>query len=253
VSHQAGAPTWRHIDWSRPWFAPYRTWGERAAPLLLQGQPVHEVLQALAPPGWPLQFVPMQALPAGMHYEAFVHQRCSVPTRDNAHDFFNGLVWLRFPALKRWLCERHVQRLNEGAEQAPGHGQIRGQARDAMTLLDENGALVPCGASLRQAWQQRDWAGMFIRHRSHWLHAPPVIVGHALLEKLLQPYKAITAHAWLVPQQQAVDAWLPSWPPGRDWLSLPVLGVPGWWADNECPGYYADAQVFRPLGSIIKA
>jgi len=29
-------------------------------------------------------------------------------------------------------------------------------------------------------------------------------------------------------------------------VPLPVLGVPGWWAGNEAPDFYADAQVFRP-------
>ena len=25
-----------------------------------------------------------------------------------------------------------------------------------------------------------------------------------------------------------------------------VLGIPGWWAANEDPAFYADAKVFRP-------
>jgi hypothetical protein len=26
---------------------------------------------------------------------------------------------------------------------------------------------------------------------------------------------------------------------------LPVLGIPGWWAANDSPDFYADAEVFR--------
>ena len=29
--------------------------------------------------------------------------------------------------------------------------------------------------------------------------------------------------------------------------ALPVLGVPGWWSENEVPGFYEDTEVFRPL------
>jgi hypothetical protein len=32
----------------------------------------------------------------------------------------------------------------------------------------------------------------------------------------------------------------------KDFLPLPVLGVPGWWPDNESPSFYEDADVFRP-------
>ena len=28
-------------------------------------------------------------------------------------------------------------------------------------------------------------------------------------------------------------------------LPLPVLGVPGWWPDNEMPAFYEDERVFR--------
>ena len=33
----------------------------------------------------------------------------------------------------------------------------------------------------------------------------------------------------------------------KPFTPLPVLGVPGWWPANEATGFYADAQVFRPL------
>ena len=32
----------------------------------------------------------------------------------------------------------------------------------------------------------------------------------------------------------------------KPFLPLPVLGVPGWWPANENPGFYDDADVFRP-------
>ncbi len=33
----------------------------------------------------------------------------------------------------------------------------------------------------------------------------------------------------------------------KPFVPLPVLGVPGWCADNTAASFYADAQVFRPL------
>jgi hypothetical protein len=31
----------------------------------------------------------------------------------------------------------------------------------------------------------------------------------------------------------------------KPFAHLPVLGVPGWWAANEDPAFYADSTVFR--------
>jgi len=33
---------------------------------------------------------------------------------------------------------------------------------------------------------------------------------------------------------------------GRGFFSLPVLGVPGWWAENERLDFYQNQQYFRP-------
>jgi hypothetical protein len=91
-----------------------------------------------------------------------------------------------------------------------------------------------------------------------WAQARLVLFGHALLEKLVTPYKSITAHVLAEPVPAALgddlaawDAWLA---PQLDahalarkpFTPLPVLGVPGWWPANEAPGFYADAGVFRP-------
>ena len=178
------------------------------------------------------RFVPSPAS-AGA-YEAHVQQRGEVPTRDNLHDFFNGLVWLHHPELKRRLNELHVQ----APPAPPGR---RGPLRDALTLLDENGALLDAPAPLLQALRQRAWRRLFVELRPLWRHARLTIVGHGLLEQLQQPRKPLTAHVlWpgtpLEPEALAAKPFCP----------LPVLGVPGWWPDNEQTGFYDDEQVFRP-------
>ena len=190
-----------------------------------------------------VRFVEQTALPNGEPYEAFIARTACVPTRDNLHDLFNGLIWLSHPQTKR--------RLNVlQAEQLALHGTYgaRGPLRDALTLFDENAAVLQAPAVLVDALRRRDWKTLFLEERAHWTSARLVVFGHALLEKLMQPRKAITAHVWLS-EDLTDDALASSLTPERlaakDFLPLPVLGVPGWWSANEEPGFYDDAEVFR--------
>ena len=85
-----------------------------------------------------------------------------------------------------------------------------------------------------------------------------MLFGHALLEKLVSPYKSVTGHVYRAPvplrlgdDLAAWDAWLAARLTAAElatkpFTPLPVLGVPGWWPANEDPAYYADAGVFRP-------
>ncbi len=195
----------------------------------------------------PLRFVPQSALPAGRPFEAFVHASASVPTRENLHDFFSGLVWLSQPALKR--------RLNEcqAAEIAlHGIGPRRGAVRDALTRFDESGALLDAPAALWEALRERDWRTLFVGRRAAWQQAQLMIVGHALLEQLATaPRKALTAFVWAAGGEPA-SAPAASWA-RRPFLPLPVLGVPGWWPANDDPDFYADTAVFRPPKALPDA
>jgi hypothetical protein len=121
---------------------------------------------------------------------------------------------------------------------------LRTAGHDALTVFDENGAWWDAPAVLRDALAARDWHALFIRHRDAWAQSQPVLFGHALLEKLEQPRKAITAHVWLVAD---VDSPADDMPPPM-LLPLPVLGVPGWWPANDSPGFYRDRTVFRVPG-----
>jgi hypothetical protein len=91
------------------------------------------------------------------------------------------------------------------------------------------------------------------------------VFGHAVLEKALAPYMGMTAHAIVLHvdrelldapparQREAVDALTAAHVADparlrspRELAPLPVLGVPGWWADNEREAFYDDAAYFRP-------
>jgi hypothetical protein len=195
----------------------------------------------------PLRFVPQSTLPAGMPFEAFAHASASVPTRENLHDFFSGLVWLSQPALKRRLNELQAAEIARH-----GVGPRRGAARDALTRFDESGALLHAPPSLWAALRARDWATLFVGRRADWQQARLQIVGHALLEQLATaPRKALTAFVWAAdgePATAPVSAWA-----GRPFLPLPVLGVPGWWPANADPGFYGDTAVFRPAKALTDA
>ena len=240
-----------------PWWQPYRAllaaW---PPPGLALDAPVAAGLNALAAAqgGAPVRFVGQQALPGGQAYEAFIRAHGQVPTRDNAHDLFNGLVWLRLPRAKRQL-----NALQAGEIQRAGVGARRGPVRDACTLFDENAALLHAPDALWQALAPRRWAELFGPLRPLWGQASLLVFGHAALEKLLSPYKSITAHVWRVAlpfdaagDLAALDAWLaadltPDKLARKPFVPLPLLGVPGWWPANQAPAFYDDAEVFRPL------
>ena len=199
-----------------------------------------------------VEFVNQSELPPEQPYEAFIFQQKKVPTRDGLHDFFNGLCWQRFPTSKHRLNQLQAQEI---AKQ--GIGGTRGAVRDALTLFDENAVLWQGPDELWQALQARDWFKLFVELREQWHHVHMVLFGHALLEKLVTPYKSITGHVYRVStdvpphDDGALDAWVAQ-DLQTDKLAtkpfepLPVLGVPDWWADNAAPAFYQDTQVFRP-------
>lgn len=236
---------------SHPAFAPYRALLDRLA------QPADlAALNALAAEsrlchanGRALRFVGDPLPRAAADYERMIHDTGCIPTRPgNLHDFFNALVWLRFPALKSALNQRHCERLAEDA----AHGQ-RGRVRDQLTLLDESGVLVASPRrDLLAMLQQKRWVALFWEARSAVERQMRfVVVGHGLLEKCVQPFAAMTGKCLLMPTEgretegldrlaaaQVLETPLLALPP------LPILGIPAWDA-NASRAYYENTAVFR--------
>jgi Protein of unknown function (DUF3025) len=110
-----------------------------------------------------------------------------------------------------------------------------------------------------EALRTRDWHRAFQTQRPLLEKHPPVLFGHALLEKLVSPYKSVVAHVF--PTQFAIDSVADDGLQTLDehlaaqlceaalqpkpFVPLPVLGVPLWWAANENADFYADRTVFR--------
>ena len=239
------------IDWSQPWLAPWREPGQRVMQAVAAGAALPDALnQALAAP---VRFVPQSSLPLGQAYEHYIFKSAQCPTREGLHDFFNALCWMRFPLVKQKINQLHAAEL---AAAAAGAAPLRrGPVRDALTVFDENAAFLMAPPLLWQALEARDWQRLFIDLRPLWKEAQLVLFGHALLEKLVDPRKPITAHVYQAQPAISSIAELDAWVAadlnagklaGKPFTPLPVLGVPGWWPENENVSFYDDSLVFRP-------
>ena len=255
------------IDWQQPWLMPLLP----IAQPILQAADWRQALNAAAGSlrnhrGLPIRFVPQSDLPPKISYEAYISDTGQVPTRDNLHDFFNAMIWLTYPKIKAQLNAlqaAEIAKVSSSPANAPAPGSDRGKTRDAATIFDENAALVITrNARLTEALRNHEWRHLFITGRAAFLHDCEVrLFGHALMEKLVSPYKAITGHAWIIEADDAIfampaqqkQAWIDLQvsrqlahglaPSG--FTPLPVVGVPGWWPKQDLM-FYDDAAVFRP-------
>jgi len=259
------------IDWQRPWLAPFRETGEaliRSGDWLQAANHIAHAHGLKTTSGCSLVFVPQHSLPADLAYEAHIHATGQVPTRDNLHDFFNTLVWLQFPQIKKTLNALHAANAMVASSTADVGSAVslgtRGRARDAATLFDENAAIFICSdAHLATDLRQHQWPSLLQRLPEEFFSKVSVVLfGHALMEKLVQPYKAITAHVWITmvepawfafgdrQRSEAIDhsvaTAISTGFSSRDFAHLPVLGVPGWWS-AQSDDFYDDPFVFRSL------
>lgn len=202
-------------------------------------------------------------------YETQILRTGAVPTRPgNPHDAFNALCWIAFPGFKRAANALHVAHLKRAQSAL---GMPRGPLRDALTLLDESGVIVLCADPLLAGLlRERQWKELFWERRTDVARALRFVVcGHALYEKLLRPYPAITARALIVPapvalfehglsaQRQFADdgaarrvrAGISS----QDAPPLPLAGIPGWDHGNGVPEFYDNRAVFRPPQAVTAA
>ena len=240
------------VNWRAPWF--------RHCASVVQPLPnwsmanVADTLNSCC--AAPVRFVAHSQLPDNQAYEQFIFDTQTVPTRDNLHDFFNGLCWLSFPQTKKKLNQLQAAQLA-----IDGVQQTRGPVRDALTLFDENAAFLLAPQPLWDALIAQDWQRLFIELRPMWQDAQLILFGHALLEKLVYPRKPIIAHVYRAQPAINTIAHLDAWVAAdlsaeklasKPFAPLPVLGVPGWWLENEKLSFYEDILVFRPKSKKIE-
>lgn len=230
------------------------------------------LLDAHQPPiivqrGLPLRFVAQGRgkLLFEEQYEPRCYLKGEVQTREhNWHDLLNALVWLAFPMTKAAINARHYQALTEGRNAA---GSQRGATRDMNTLFDESGVIVVCAdAELTALLRDFRWKELFWQRREQVREKMGFyLFGHGLYEKALLPYIGLTGQGLLLTVEPAFFTWplvrqlahLDGLVAGylnaaehchstRELTPVPLLGVPGWAADNDSAAYYDNSAYFRP-------
>lgn len=245
---------------AHPAFQPLRPWLERLP------DPLHasrDELNRLAREagivngrGQPLRFVAPAIAPAGYgDYELQAYETGGVATRaDCLHDLFNALAWLAFPRTKAMLNAMH-------AREIPRERGRRGRFRDLLTLVDEGGAIVACeDPLLLKLVHELRWRELFWNQRARLVRGMRVLVlGHAVLERALDPWPGITCKAIFVPDAGDADAMAASFLAGlhsdatpRVLPPLPVFGFPGWHPGTAEASFYDDARTFRPARVVME-
>jgi hypothetical protein len=186
-------------------------------------------------------------------YERHVAELRRVPTRRASwHDFFNMAVWAHFPKLRWALNSLHVD--DDVGPKDPRNG--RAPAQNVAATFDEAGMLVVSSSRgvleelralrfKRAFWQQR---AELLATTRFWL------VGHGMLESLLEPHAALAARSLLLhvpclPPASGADDFrfeldalaasrIQGWRAGRTVLDpVPLLAIPGY-SDNDSADFY---------------
>ena len=217
--------------------------------------------------GKPLRFVAQAA--GKLAFESQYEPRCylsgEVQTRENnLHDLFNALVWLVFPHSKAAINARHYRALMEA--ESPLESQ-RGRVRDMATLFDESGVIVASAdAELSGLLRDFQWQELFYTRRAEVGSTMGFyIFGHGLHEKSMRPYVGMTGQGLLLEVGRDFFSWPLARRMGyldervaeyinapsrclhtRELMPVPLLGIPGWCADNQHADYYENRAYFRP-------
>jgi hypothetical protein len=241
---------------AHPAFAPYRAWlGDGAQPPSLDALDALACARGGAVHGRPIAFRDV-ASHGALDYERRIAATGVIATRRGSwHDAFNALAWIAWPRAKAALNALHVRR---GAHATANR---RDRARDAATLLDESGLLVACAdPSFATLLRAHAWRELFAAPNAAAARAVVVAFGHGLLDRLREPYAALTGRALVLPAGADPDALHD--PAALDaaaaravadaafgpetLLPLPVAALPGWDAERRGPERFDDVQVFRP-------
>lgn len=255
---------------AHPAFAALAPWFEgRAEALTAAALDAHAAVSARVPrsdTGAPIRFLEQATTGSAAGYEAQIFATGTVPTRrGDSHDAFNALCWLAFPEFKRACNALHVRELARPASSPDA--VRRGSLRDMVTLLDESGVIVLCAdPALSDLLVRHEWKALFHGRRCDVARSMRFwVCGHALYQKLLDPYPAITGRALMVPvpgavltgqfaaQRQCADEaaarLLRSAGASAHTAPLPLAGIPGWYPGNDVADFYDDVSVFRPRNS----
>ena len=261
------SPMFRTLDGFRSWYrtfvSEWPTLDDYQSLLAQQESPV------MTRNGLPLRIVPQADKPGRFeqHYAPRIYLSGEIQTRtENWHDFFQLLTWIMFPRTKAMINETHIPLAQARIESGVELGR-RSALENMLSLFDEGGALIiSSDKKLLQMVRDFQWKPLFWQQRETLQEKLTCMVfGHAMYEKGLAPYIGMTANTILLhcgddffqlsnSQQLAwVDDALLAALSDRKQLSVPkdlspfpVLGMPGWDADNGNESYYDNRHYFRP-------
>jgi hypothetical protein len=138
--------------------------------------------------------------PVLRRYESSIIEDHEIPMRErNLHDYFNSLVWLRFPLAKYSLHERAYRSYREPPSAVTGN--LRNDLTDALTRFDEGGLAYfledgEDGACVRELFRNMDTAAKqkYTQARLGQFE----VFGHGLMEVWNQGGRNLTASALVV-------------------------------------------------------
>jgi len=200
--------------------------------------------------------------PEARYYEQIIFEDKTIPTRShNWHDFYNACIWRLFPQTKRQLNVLHMHDIAQYGVSP------RTPRRDRITHFDECGVVLAYSSGVvPELLMQHQWLEAFYEQRAAWGNTVRAFVfGHANYEMLMRPHIGLTGkwlgvevseafwQASLSEQYQLLDAQVANYASSEQSFMvkqhlnpLPLLGIPGWWAENQHEQFYHNRDYFRP-------
>lgn len=190
-------------------------------------------------------------------YETHLYETGGLPTREhNWHDFLNLLVWQSFPRLKAQINAMHYE------EKQKNSSKQRNTRQNRLTQFDESGVIVLSAYPEYEALlKAHDWKTLFVRQReSVQAQTRYFLFGHGKYEQMMSPFIGLTGKAIVLAcdasllqesdalQQAYVDEHLAEHLAAFlkvAMLPLPLLGIPGWYEENQSPTFYDNKAYFR--------
>jgi hypothetical protein len=194
---------------------------------------------------------------SAVEYETRIVAARELIVNNSLHDLFNACIWLMFPKTKRIISELHVGL-------GSGENNRRPRRRDVLTLFDESGLMLICDPphcdGFKQLNETHQWKTLFAERRNDFVqHVRPILFGHGALEQLASNWhRGLTVKAqWLALHRETslaeIDTFLSSKIRANEELRdnerripMPLVGIPGWFAENDDTACYDDVSVFRP-------
>jgi hypothetical protein len=204
-----------------------------------------------------------QVVASTNQYEAMIYLKQQVQTRtQNWHDFFNAVIWRIFPKTKQQINYHQHLTLNYRHQNKI---QQRLPIENFLTHFDECGLII---LSTNTRWfnliRSHAWEEIFWHKRSALQQEVRFITfGHSIYEKGIKPYLGLTAKAVFI--NLPVDSPLDyidytlgnllknnNSPIYQQKLQpVPLLGIPGWYSDNQKQSFYNNTKYFRAKASQI--